>query len=173
MTDEFDQWFASYLDQEVSQVAELLKNKTANRFLIVWSIFESNCFEGFVEPIKIKKYSETIVEYSDFSKGKFVDNLGYFHERYQDKQFYKYLMYKRENLQLEQILKKDMSRLTPSEEIYFLVSVVYRYRNNIFHGNKGVSSWLNFSIQIDRCRHIMQELIDISTDKKAVNFISE
>jgi len=67
----------------------------------------------------------------------------------------------------KKILTKDISNLKPDEVIFFLVLVVYRYRNNIFHGNKGVESWLQFKDQIEYCIRIMQILID--TAKKSHN----
>ena len=175
MTDSFDRWFASYLDQDELQVARLLKDRTATRFLITWSIFESDCFGGFVQFKQINDYSKTIVEKSDFKRERFAEALRYFHNRYQEPQLYKNLMHKQKSPELKQILEKDIGVLTPSEEIFFLVAVVYRYRNNIFHGNKGVSSWLKFREQIDLCRNIMQELIDIAetTHNKAINFARE
>jgi len=40
-------------------------------------------------------------------------------------------------------------------------------RNNIFHGNKGVESWLQFAEQIEMCQGVMQKLIDTSTIAKS------
>ena len=175
MTDTFDRWFASYLHHDELQVARLLKDKTATRFLITWSIFESDCFSGFVQFKEINDYSNKIIVNSKFKREKFVEFLRYFHNRYQDPQLYENLMHTQKSAEVKQILKKDMSVLTHSEEIFFLVTVVYRYRNNIFHGNKGVSSWLKFREQIDLCRNIMQELINIAdtAHDKALSYARE
>ena len=42
-----------------------------------------------------------------------------------------------------------------------LLVVVYRFRNNIFHGNKGVDSWLQYRPQIEKCTNVMQHLITL------------
>lgn len=34
------------------------------------------------------------------------------------------------------------------QRIFFLAIVAYRFRNNMFHGNKGVQSWLLYTKQI-------------------------
>ena len=43
--------------------------------------------------------------------------------------------------------------------MYSVVVVVYRFRNNMFHGNKGVASWLRYREQIALCVLAMQEFI--------------
>ena len=175
MTDSFEKWFSSYLDQDESQVTMLLNDKTAIRFLITWSIFESDCFDGFVKFQQLNIYSKKIVNDKNFKRDRFIEALKYFHGRYQNLQAYNNLMYKQYSPKMEKIIKKDIGALTSSDEIFFLIAVVYRYRNNIFHGNKGVSSWLKFGVQIDFCRNIMQELISLAETAhiKESNFARE
>ncbi|GMQ99525.1 MAG: hypothetical protein BMS9Abin18_0343 [Zetaproteobacteria bacterium] len=175
MTDSFDRWFASYLKQDEKQVATLLRDRTAIQFLITWSIFESDCFNGSMSFGKINDYSKKIMSNPDYERDRFIEALKYFHGRYQKPELYKNLMYKQKSPELGLILEKGIGELTPSEEIFFLIAVVYRYRNNIFHGNKGVSSWLKFQEQINYCRIIMQELIDIAetAHNKALNYAYE
>lgn len=163
MTDSFERWLASYLCQEESQVATLLNNRTATRFLIAWSIFESDCFDRFFQFKNLNDYSKKVVETSGCQRESFADALRHFHARYQEPRRYNNLMHEQKSPELKQILEKHVETLTPSEGIFLLVAVIYRYRNNIFHGNKGVSSWLQFRKQIDWCTKIMQELIDISS----------
>ena len=43
--------------------------------------------------------------------------------------------------------------------VFFLTFVVYRFRNNIFHGNKRVDAWLRFQPQIQDCIRVMQIMI--------------
>lgn len=43
--------------------------------------------------------------------------------------------------------------------------IVYRYRNNMFHGNKGLESWLQFEEQIKDCITVMKKLT-VLPDKK-------
>ena len=53
--------------------------------------------------------------------------------------------------------------LSESDMIFMLVFVIYRFRNNIFHGNKGVGSWLQYKEQIKWCFTVMQLLISLSS----------
>ena len=57
------------------------------------------------------------------------------------------------------LIKKSFTELSTADKLFFLVFVVYRYRNNIFHGNKGVQSWLQYRDQIRRCTQVMQALV--------------
>ena len=57
-----------------------------------------------------------------------------------------------------QILKKEFEKISAEEKIYFLVYIVYRYRNNMFHGTKGLESWIRYKSEIERCIDIMMKL---------------
>ncbi len=162
MNNSFIQWFASYLNADKSEVRRLLDNKSANQFLMVWSVFESVCFGGFIRFREISEYSNQVGLCNPSVATELLDVAKYFHERYQDKKLYGNLMHKDKSEEMERILKKNFDTLETDKIIFVLIVVVYRYRNNIFHGNKGVSSWLQFTEQIDKCRLVMQKLIDVS-----------
>lgn len=53
----FDQWFANYLGQDELQVERLLRDKTAARFLIAWSLFETSCFGGFAKAKNLETFA--------------------------------------------------------------------------------------------------------------------
>jgi hypothetical protein len=169
MSQNFEKWFASYLGQEESEIRVLLNNEVATRFLIVWSMFESKCFSGFMQVTKINNYAEQVIGRNEFDIKKFSNALEHFHERYQDKKLYKNLMHEQKSEEMDNILKKDISLLSQKESIFFLLFVVYRYRNNIFHGNKGVDSWLKFEKQITHCVEVMQLFLDIEKELEAFN----
>lgn len=44
-------------------------------------------------------------------------------------------------------------------KLKLILFVVYRFRNNIFHGNKGVNSWIQYTEQIRHCVQVMKVLI--------------
>ena len=169
----FDQWFASYLDKDQATVRRLLDDKSANQFLMVWSIFESDCFEGYIRLDDISDYSKRVTSRNPALALELASTAKYFHARYQDKQLYKNLMHKQKLEPMSQILLKNFDTLEADEIVFLLVVVVYRYRNNIFHGNKGVSSWLQFTEQINKCRLIMQKLIDTSDKQTLRKVVSE
>jgi hypothetical protein len=53
----------------------------------------------------------------------------------------------------------EISRIlaTPEDDVFsadkldIILIVVHRYRNNMFHCNKGLVSWLDYNPQISRC----------------------
>ncbi|UCE48372.1 MAG: hypothetical protein JSW47_22595 [Phycisphaerales bacterium] len=159
----FDQWFAKYLKQDPVEVKRLLNDKTATRFLIAWSLFESRCFEGFVKVDKFSEFANRVKDNDAFQKEDLLESGRHFHRRYQDKDRYNNLMHKQKNAKLESILSKQFDALSYYELVFMLLFVVYRYRNNIFHGNKGVESWLKYKEQINFCLRVMQSLISLTT----------
>lgn len=151
----FEDWLSELFNKELGEVKRLIEDQLAIRFLIVWSIFEAKCFDGFVKSKDLEKFSNRIVaEGLDISP---IDrHVNYFHVRYQDKQLYSKLMHRDKLPRLEHLLTSQSEDLIPVERVYLVAAVVYRYRNNIFHGNKGVQSWLKFGEQIGRCTEVMQ-----------------
>jgi hypothetical protein len=155
----FDQWFANYLEQDASEVARLLTDKTAIRFLIAWSLFETSCFDREAKVENFEAFARNLVSTKGFHSGELRDAAIHFHERYQDKELYRNLMHQKEQPRLVSILSKDFESLSADEIVFFVIFVVFRFRNNIFHGNKGVASWLKFRDQIELCIKVMQTFI--------------
>lgn len=52
-----------------------------------------------------------------------------------------------------------ISDMKPEDMVFFVAFVVYRYRNNMFHGNKGIHSWLQYGEQIRLCTEAMQAFV--------------
>lgn len=155
----FERWFASYLGASEIDIARLLNDKTAMRFLIAWSILESKCFEGFMKVEKIRSYSNDALALAAVSSAEIKNIAKYFHVRYQDKNLYRNLMYTQKSTELEKILATSFAALAEPDIAFLLLFVVYRFRNNIFHGNKGVESWLQYHEQIGHCVVAMQALV--------------
>jgi len=156
---EFDAWFADYLGQSPFEVQRLLGDKTAVRFLIAWSLFETSCFGGFAKERDLEVVSKHITEVQRLDVGPLVPILEGFHARYQDKKLLANLMHDHTRPDLRSLLERPVHSLSNWEKVFFLVAVVYRYRNNIFHGTKGVESWLQFKPQIELCTQVMQALV--------------
>jgi hypothetical protein len=160
--DPFDQWFANFLGQDALQVETLLNDKTAIRFLIAWSLFETSCFGGFARVEKFEAFVRDSLSTKGFKPSELMGAANHFHNRYQDKELYGNLMCEQKSPKLNSILSKDFELLFADEIVFFVIFVVCRYRNNIFHGNKGVASWLKFQNQIKLCIKVMQTLITVS-----------
>lgn len=158
---EFNSWLADYLQQSEVEVIKLLEDKTATQFLITWSLLELAYFQGFVGLEKINGFALQKAEDGDLILGELDELVHFFHNRYQNDEYYRRLMHNKNCERMEILRKKDFSKFSSSEKIYFAMVVIYRYRNNIFHGNKGVDSWLKYKECILNCIGMMQLLIPI------------
>jgi hypothetical protein len=154
----FNEWFASLLGQSQHQVERLLHDRTATHFLIAWSLFESKCFGGYVQTSKFDSYVADTIN-SGFDVSTLSTNVEHFHARYQDKERFKHLMHTQSSSRLSQALSFPAEDLSAEECLHLLVFVAYRFRNNIFHGNKGVDTWLGYSEQIRRCTELLQACV--------------
>lgn len=118
----------------------------------MWSIFEQQLFNGFLKFRDLKTYSNDHLEkWNDALENEFQ----YFHDRYQDKKTFRNLLHKDNYEEITNIIISEKSKITNNQKMLFLLYVVYRYRNNIFHGTKGVESWIQFKPQIEKCVDIM------------------
>jgi hypothetical protein len=155
----FNKWFASYLGESELEVARLLQDATAVQFLITWSLLESKCFSGFLRKGDIARNARELTADGKLEVACLRLVGAHFHGRYQDKKLYNNLMHKERCTDLEEIFIKQFATLSTYELVYMVIYVVYRYRNNIFHGNKGVESWLHYRQQIRFCIDAMQVFI--------------
>jgi hypothetical protein len=168
VTTTFDQWFADYFQEDQLQVEHLLRDGTVTRFLIAWSLLESRCFGGFVKVDELSSFATDVTESGTFRNKDFWEPGRHFHSRYQDKQCRKNLIHKKHknSNELEEfrgILSTQFDALSNYQLVFMLLFVVYRFRNNIFHGNKGVESWLKYKEQIYFCFRVMQSFISLTT----------
>ena len=158
---EFNSWLAYYLQQNEDEVIKLLEDKTATQFLITWSLLELACFQGYARFDNLDKFATQKSTDKNLTLSKLDEFIHFFHNRYQNDEYYKRLMHDKICEKMKMLRKKDFSEFSPSEKIYFAMVVIYRYRNNIFHGNKGVDSWLQYKTCILYCIGMMQLLISI------------
>ncbi|MGV0961325.1 MAG: hypothetical protein ACOYB1_15985 [Limnohabitans sp.] len=161
-TKKFNSWLACYLQQSENEVIKLLEDKTATQFLIAWSLLESAWFKGFAKIEDINCVAVQKAKNEEIIIGELDDFVRFFHDRYQNETLYRQLMHKQKHMPMDELRLKDFSKFSSSEKICFTLIVVYRYRNNIFHGNKGVESWLKYEECILKCIAMMQLLIPIS-----------
>jgi len=168
---EFNLWLGKIFGCSEYDIKKILKDPTALHFLVAWSLFESKCFKGFVKSEDISNYANTVSSTIDWLE--LSDTVNYFHERYQDTTFLENLLHQQKCQNLTEILKKPFDDLNRKEGVFLLVFVIYRYRNNIFHGNKGVQSWVVYSEQIQHCTHAMQVMVShVEALKQTINIAS-
>lgn len=152
----FAEWLGKLLQQPETEVARLLDSKLALRFLIAWSVFESKCFAGFFTKDLTAAFAKRLAASPSFDVARLGETAEHFHKRYQDKTLLHNLMQQPQVARMDGLVKKSLASFQPEDTIFFVATVVYRFRNNIFHGNKGVDTWLNYVEQIERCTSAMQ-----------------
>ena len=62
---------------------------------------------------------------------------------------------------MEAVLAKDYTQLNGTEKMILMMTTVFRYRNNIFHGMKAIVAWNEYSKEIAYCTEFMMAVVDI------------
>lgn len=152
----------------------------ALQFLIAWSLYESKCYKGFLQARNLRRVVDEFTE-TGFEPEGIAVQLHHFHERYRGAKGAKAL----ENLvhgkstptevlnDFKRCLSCPPGSLAANDQIFVVAFVVYRYRNNMFHGNKGVESWLRFQPQIEHCISAMQAFITHSESVRPTISLAE
>ena len=149
---------AKILNTTRNNIEQIIKEEKATTYLWVWSIFEQKIFDGFMTKEKIK---DKALYFEKSYDALCIENIvEKFYERYQDKQKLRNLLHNDKKTDLKKILDNNYKDLSKNDKLYLLFFVAYRYRNNIFHGNKGVLSWINYTKQIDACIKFMINIIN-------------
>lgn len=157
----FASWLAAYLESNESDVEKLLRDLTATEFLISWSIFESECFGGFCRTSDLDGFSKRMSALSKENIVEVKEYVDYFHLRYQNIRKCNNLLHNQTADNFKKILAKERNELTNTESTFLILFVIYRFRNNIFHGNKGVPLWLTYKKQIHMCSKIMHYFVNL------------
>jgi len=154
----FHAWLAETLGQPVSEVSHLLSQEMAVEFLMSWSLFESRCFEGFMKLHLIEPYVRRTIDQENFDVSVLTDHFTHFHDRYQDPEKRRSLFHQQKSERFGEVVRSTKANATPYDTAFLCTAVAYRFRNNMFHGSKGVRTWLKYREQIDRCSAILQAL---------------
>lgn len=157
----FEDWLGKLLKQSPFEIRRLLEDQRAHNFLITWSIFEAKCFDGFLREDNLETKASLLAADACFPNAELVEHARCFHERYQSKEKLRNLLHKVSSTssmqtKLNAVLKREFESLGRMDLLFLAMCVTYRFRNNIFHGNKGVESWLKYGDLIWRCTQVMQ-----------------
>jgi hypothetical protein len=147
-------FLATYLETEETKIESYFNDKNVVGFLIIWTIFEQKKCSGF---LKFSELTNLKIEIS--WKDEFEEEFTYFYSRYQDPKLYNNLRHKEDKEDIKTILS-NRGDVTNEDKMYLLLYVVYRYRNNIFHGNKSPESWSKYKEPISRCVNILRLILD-------------
>lgn len=162
-------WLAKKLAHEKSAISGesidlIWDNKDVLFFLCIWSVFEpafsKKCY------LKFQNLEALSKKYSHLSDLDDISNLSrYFHARYHghNERLLKLAHldeYERISPEVRNIVEERYDILNGQQKMLLLLYVVYRYRNNIFHGNKSITQWECFGEQINYCIQFMIKMID-------------
>lgn len=164
-------WLAENIDSNkrssVDEVKDMLRNQIAVSYLLIWPILEQRQFDGSMTQNKIKTAAKEISRYYEGELQTDLDSIiEDFFDRYKiiNNEYnihLKNLAPKEHNSKIVPILEKDnFFELSNEEKIHLLLYVIYRYRNNIFHGNKKIDKWTEYTVQINACLFGMMKIFD-------------
>lgn len=153
------EWLADHFSTEAWNIQDMLQTQNATVYLLIWPIMEQRVFDGFMQGKKIVPVSEKLGEYFDEMNAD--EKARYFHSRYQDAEKYRRLTDSKKYKPMEIVLAKEYSELTNIEKMTLMMTTVFRYRNNIFHGNKAIGDWNKYSQEIEYCTEFMMSVVDV------------
>lgn len=155
----FDRWFASYFDQDAQQVARLLRDRLSVDFLLAWFMLESRCFKGNLTAEKLQTYAHTAAALDILNTPGITNATEFFHNHYQNEDNYRDLLRHDKSESFKKVIDTPHAKLGKADLVFMLLFVVYRFRHNIFNGDNGVQTWLQFHFEIEMCTLVMQALI--------------
>lgn len=166
INDEVQKWLADYYKTDRQNIKDMLNSQIATTYLLIWPVMEQNLCNGFMKLPEIKPLAQRCAPF--YKQMGIEDDVKYFYNRYQDKARYRNLYYETEqrSYSIDKILRKKYELLLSTEKLELMIYVVYRYRNNIFHGSKGIDSWVQYSEQIEKCILFMMKIMDYCPKKE-------
>ena len=105
-------------------------------FTLLWNLFENICCNKFAKIDEINNLIDSKIDNFDENNEIFTETFEYFYQRYQDK--YRFIALNFNNKAMEKLASKILSDTytDKNNKLKFIMSVIYRYRNNLFHGEK-------------------------------------
>ena len=162
----FSAWLAEQLEAKSKEdIQKLCNKKHALYFLMTWNIFEKTLFDSDCRMGKALSASDLIGKLAVKFDSQEQAALCRFFERYKNSSEYVRRLFNTtkegKDVFASYLKKENFSDLLAEKEkaVKFALCIIIRYRNNMFHGNKGVSNWLAYRQQINDCTCLMQHFI--------------
>lgn len=132
------------------------------RFTLLWSLFEAQKLDERASVRKIAEKVNLLASSPDW----FNDQLDYFKNRYIDEDNTNYHfdnLHLRDNDNPQRVISVLKGEITePKEQLIACLTIVYRFRNNFFHGVKwayGLRDQLsNFTHAVDLLKQCLTEM---------------
>lgn len=157
-------WLAGHLGTDASGIEAIFNESNAKLFMFIWPVFEKEVFRKNMTINKIDGRSRMFKNYHQKLDLECMTRR--FHARYKScNEVYQQLINresKNSDESIERIFNEKYDDLLLCDKMKLLFFVTYRYRNNIFHGNKNILSWPDYKEQIRDCITFMIKIIDIN-----------
>jgi len=160
LKEKLQKFLADHYKLQDYEVKEFLDHIESFYLLLIWGIFEQKYFPGKNADIfgSIKKMENNFTDdcyYNDFNN--IVLSL---HDTFQDNTRWEKLdneiLSKKEKFEVfTNICNKKKEELSDIEKIRFGLFIVYRYRNNIFHGLKEANNYKLYTKEIGNCVELL------------------
>lgn len=177
---EVRKWVSNQLNIDKKWIDELYESELGLNFMLVCLIFEDKVFD---KEIKMKNINEKIENLNGNLNEELENCFSKFIERYssdfeklyhlcQDEKCEKKCSKK--NCKMKNIIEKyklnKKNVFSLDEKKYLLLRIAIRYRNNLFHPNKNIGTWLSkFEEQINDCIKVMkfitEEYLEVNKTK--------
>lgn len=156
----------SWLDIKLDTIESSKHKNEMFRFTLLWSLFENKLLENEYKRYTSEKIESSIKKLkSDLYIEDFRDSLDYFKDRYKDQEKFNRLAFKKNDKKelVENVLFHNEQNI--EDIVSALLIIVYRIRNNFFHGAKWqyeltgqYDPFENFQI----CNKILEKILEIS-----------
>lgn len=136
----------------------------AGNFLILWNLFEKEFCDTNADKPKLKNIANEY--YTHFDTNILHEVFEGIKKRYQDENKFENLRFRNENIKNEVRNTLDKSNnATDEEKLRAILYIIYRYRNNLFHGNKKLQL-CEQKENFERSYKVLIELLKLKTSYK-------
>jgi len=130
------QWISETIINEDSDRIEANDIDEIRDFALLWNLFEALCCDKFAKMQKINSLIDSKIDL--FEETKYQNIFDYFYNRYKNDTT-KFNALKLRNGDKELVRKVlDNTYIDKNNKLKFIMAIIYRYRNNLFHGEKNM-----------------------------------
>jgi hypothetical protein len=138
-------------------------------FCLMWSLFESRVCDRHASPGKMKSFTKELNSTKSLKHEVFDPYLLYFQERYlcngkTNDRFDKLRIREDYREHVESVLKKEETKSVTI--ILALLIIVYRLRNNLFHGEKPVITLHDQNINFNVANSLLAKILDLHKENR-------
>ena len=161
-------WLKNY--EPISCHIRIRKEKLSSvlPFCLMWNLFESKFCNKDANSTKIKKAVITLHSSNKLMKEDIFQYLNYFKNRYLEPPLYDHTNTTFERLKLRKKNKELVESVLIKGEktnctllLQALLIIVYRFRNNLFHGEKEVSTLHSQNENFYVANHLLAKVLDL------------